>query len=623
MRRRLETAIRALELRHLGRTLLHCILVGVAVGTIACIFYLGLIWGEHLLLERVAGYRPLRPAGEHAFEIAGEHARPLVPWLLVLVPALGGLVAGLIARFVAPETAAGGSNAFIEAFHRRDGRIRARVIPAKLATTIATLASGGSGGREGPTMHLGAAVGSLVGRLLGVPARERRILLVAGTAGGLAAVFGTPLGAALLATEVLYRDDFESDALIPSVLASVTAYSIFAAVFPGVRHLFAHAPSYPFEPRRLPLFAAFALVIALAAHLFVGTLHRGEAFFKRLRVPAWLRPAIGGLSLGLLATSWIVLVNPKLGLHGQGVGILGSGYGAAQGAITGDGWVPRGWHGVELLAGLALLKMASTTLTIGSGGSAGDFGPSLAIGGLLGGAFGRAMQLLVDPGIDPGAFALVGMGAFYGGLAHVPVSSLVMVCELAGNYDLLVPLMLTEGVAFVALRGTGLYSAQVTSRFDSPSHASEMTLDVLKAMRVGDMVPRRALATVRPNTRADEILEILSASQFQDTIPVLGEDGRMVGMVAADAVRLLVAAPDLQRLTVAADLMAPPVTVCSDDDLHVALERLLETGLREIPVVDLDGTILALLDESDVARAYHDEIVRARDAQTIEVADEN
>jgi CIC family chloride channel protein len=613
MRRRLETAIRTLELRHLGRTLLHCILVGIAVGLVACVFYLGLQWGEHLLLEKLAGYRPLRPAGEHVVELPWWKGRPFTPWVLVLVPAFGGLASGLLARWLAPEASGGGGNAFIEAFHRRGGIIRKRVIPAKLLTTIATLASGGSGGREGPTMHLGAAVGSFVGRLLRVPARERRILLVAGTAGGLAAVFGTPLGAALLATEVLYRDDFESDALIPSVLASVTAYSIFATFFPGVRHLFAHAASYPFEPRRLPLFAAFALVLALAAHLFVATLKRGHALFAGLRVPVWVRPAIGGLALGVVATTWIVWVNPHIGLQGSGVGILGSGYGAAQGAITGEAWVPKGWRGVELLAVLAILKMGSTSLTIGSGGSAGDFGPSLAIGGLLGGAFGRAAQQLVDPTIDPGAFALVGMGAFYGGLAHVPVSSLVMVCELAGNYDLLVPLMLTEGVAFVAMRRTGLYDAQVTSRFDSPSHASELTLDVLKALRVADMVPRRAVATVRPSARADEILAIVSGSEWQDTVPVLDEAGRMIGMVPADAVRVLAGAPDLQRLTVAADVMSPPVTLSAEDDLHVALERLLETGLREIPVVDARGQMIGLLDESDVARAYHDEIVRVRE----------
>src|SRR5262249_21212529 len=154
-------------------------------------------------------------------------------------------------------------------------------------------------------------------------------------------------------------------------------------------------------------------------------------------------PGMGGAGLGLVAAAWIALINPHLNLTSRGIGLLGSGYGSAQGAITNGSWIPVGWHGVGLLAVLALTKIVASSLTLGSGGSAGDFGPSLAIGGLVGGAFGRAAQLLVSPSIDPGAFALVGMGTFYGGIAHTPVSALVMVCELAGTYDLLPSLMLS------------------------------------------------------------------------------------------------------------------------------------------------------------------------------------
>src|SRR5208282_41050 len=158
---------------------------------------------------------------------------------------------------------------------------------------------------------------------------------------------------------------------------------------------------------------------------------------------------------------------------------------------TGMSWFPIGWRGVELLLLLAVIKGVATCLTVGTGGSAGDFGPSLVIGGIFGGAFGRAAQLLLhDPRIDPGAFALVGMGTFYGGLAHVPIASLVMTCELAGSYDLLVPLMLAEGIAFVALRNRSLYHAQVPSRRESPAHREDFIFDVLKGMRVGDVVVR-------------------------------------------------------------------------------------------------------------------------------------
>ena len=175
--------------------------------------------------------------------------------------------------------------------------------------------------------------------------------------------------------------------------------------------------------------------------------------------------------------------------EGSGLGLFGGGYGAVQVAISGASWLPGGWAGVRLLLLLSIAKIFAASLTIGSEGSAGDFAPSLAIGGLFGGAFGRAVQLLMhDPRIDPGAFALVGMGAFYGGIAHVPLSALVLVCEMAGNYDLLVPLMLTQGIVFVALRRRALYDAQVPTQSDSPVHRDALLKDVLASKRVEDLM---------------------------------------------------------------------------------------------------------------------------------------
>ena len=614
---KLPSTLQALEFRRLGRTLLHSLLVGVAVGVAACVFFYGLEHVEHLLLRSLAGFQRLRPAGEPAIHEGG--GRAFRPWLLIVIPALGALVSGLASHLLAPETAGGGGNAFIDAFHRKDGLVRRRVAPVKALASILTLGSGGSGGREGPTMQVGAAIGSLVARLLRTTVRERRILLVAGTAGGLAAIFRTPLGAALLAVEVLYRDDFETDALVPAILSSVTAYSIFITAF-GEGHLFAHAARYPFVPAHLLLYALLALVLSVAAVGFVAALRASHRLFASSRLPRWLQPAVGGLLLGALAVAWILAVNPRLGLAGQGLGILGSGYGAAQGAILGAPWLPRGWGAVELLAALVVVKVVATSLTIGSGGSAGDFGPSLVIGGLLGGAFGRAAQLLVnDPRLDPGAFALVGMGTFYGGIAHAPGSSLVMVCEMAGSYDLLVPLMLAEGVAFVALRGHTLYEAQVRSRFDSPAHVHDVALDVLRGLRVGDTVPRgRPFTTFRVDAPVSEVLRAVAGSTWQDIFPVLDNNGQLVGLIAADGVRSLAHEQGLDGFVLACDVMLPPVTLAPEDDLHHALEVLLDAGQRELPVRDAGGVIVGLLDETDITRRYHESTrgAEARDTLT-------
>jgi CIC family chloride channel protein len=609
LKRLLGATPRPIELQILGRMLLHSALVGAAAGLLGSLFFAGVEAMQRIGLESLTGYVPLRAAGEG---ILGEAAKvtKFRPWLLLVFPAIGALLAGIISTWLAPETRGGGSDAIIEAFHRNRGIVRKRVPFVKAVVSILTLGSGGSGGREGPTMQMGGAIGSLVGQLLRVSDRERRILLVAGTAAGMAAVFRTPLGAALLAVEILHRDDFEADALVPAVLASVVSYSTFIAFF-GERTLFAHAQTYPFVPAHLPLYALLAVVTSIVASTFLATMRGVQHATARLAMPEWCKPALGALALGVVATPVIVIIGPRLGQPGQGLGILGGGYGSAQLAITGADWFPLGWRGAELLALLGAVKIAATCLTVGSGGSAGDFGPSLVIGGLFGGAFGRAAQLLLhDPRIDPGAFALVGMGTFYGGLAHVPIASLVMTCELAGSYDLLVPLMFAEGIAFVALRNRSLYHAQVATKRDSPAHRDELIFDVLTGIRVGDVLVRnRPYATFTTRTPASEVVEKAALMAWQDVFPVLGEGDKLVGIVLSDVLRMMAANPDVGGITIAHDLMVPAVSVLDTDNLQRALVIILEHGLRELVVVDATGQIVGFLDEAEITRAYHSNTV--------------
>lgn len=602
--RLLTRSSKPLELQLLGRTLLHSIMVGAAAGLAGSAFYAALELTEHWVLEGLAGYSALRAGGEEV--VRDPTPTRFRPWLLVLLPALGALLGGILTSGLAPETRGGGADAIIRDFHQHGGNVRRRVPVIKALASIFTLGFGGSGGREGPTMQIGGALGSLVAGLLRVNERERRILLVAGLAGGVSAVFRTPLGAALLAVEILHRDDFESDALIPSVLASVTSYSVFISFF-GEATLFSHAPRYPFVPGHLPLYALMALVVCVGAIGFVQLLQGVRAIFARLPLPEWLKPALGGLVLGVLVTSLLVFLGPKLGAEGRGIGLLGGGYGAAQLAITGMPWLPRGWFAVEMLALLAVLKAVATALTLGSGGSAGDFGPSLVIGGLLGGAFGQAAALLLeDPRIDPGAFALVGMGTFYGGLAHVPIAALVLVCELAGSYDLLVPLMLAGGIAFVALRHRSLYEAQVPTRRDSPAHRDDLILDVLRGVSVGSLIVRdRPYVSFRLRASAREVLQrTRSADEWQDVFPVLHEDGRLLGVITTESLRALAANPDLLDLTLAVDLTGVGMIVREEDDVHTALERMLASRTRELVVLDPAGGIAGFLDESEIQGVY-------------------
>jgi CIC family chloride channel protein len=532
------------DLKVVGRTLFHAAIVGIAAGLMGAAFFALIEVVQQLVLEDVGGYRPLRAHGETFLpDLPLTHFRP---WLLALFPAVGALASGIISE-LAPETRGGGGDAMIDAFHHHEGFVRKRVSWVKAIASIFTLGTGGAGGREGPTMQIGGALGSLCARLLGVSVAERRILMVAGVAAGIAAVFRTPLGAALLAVEVLYRDDFESDALIPAVLASVTAYSVVISIF-GESLLFASPGRFPFVIKHLWLYAVLALFVSVLATGFLSAMRTVQRVTASLPVPTWARPGLGGLALGVFCVPIIVMVGWRLGQPGQGIGLLGGGYGAVQVAISGASWFPLGWTGAGLLLFLCLAKIVASSLTIGSGGSAGDFAPAMVIGGLFGGAFGRAAQILIgDPRIEPGAFALVAMGTFYGGIAHTPLSSLVLVCELAGSYDLLVPLMLAEGIAFILLRRKSLYHAQVPNRHDSPAHQHPRE-DVLRT------------------TRVDSVMRAISVSG----IPIAAR---------ATSVRV-------------------------DSDLRTAAELLLANKLREIQVVDATGQVVGLLDEAEISRCY-------------------
>lgn len=583
-----------IDLQHLGRTLLHAVAVGLAAGIASALFSAVVERVQHFLLGRLAGYTFLRAAGERASE---EPTGEFRPWLLLLLPAAGAGLAGWLAHRFAPEVLGGGGDAAIRVFHRRDAITRKRVPLLKAIASTLTLGTGGSGGREGPTMQIGSAMGSLVARWLRTTPRERRILYVAGMSAGFAAVFRTPLGAALFAAEVLYRDDFESDALVPAVLASVVAYSA-ALPFGEPSALFAHAARYPFVPAHLPFFALLALFEVGLGLSFLQMLKLVRDTSAKMPGPVWLRPGAGGLALGVLVAPLLWWLGTRLGRPGAGFGIFGGGYGAAQVAITGASWIPTGWHGVEVLFVLCVLKLLASSFTIGSGGSAGDFAPSLVIGGLLGGAFGRAVQIVTgDHTIDPGAFALVGMGTLFGGVGHVPLSSMVLVCEMAGSYDLIVPLMLAEGIAFVALRRHHLYHAQPVGRSSLAESARAQQSLLVRDLSQAPGGARAFSAA----TRGRAMIEAVSESAWQVTFPVMDAAGKMIGVVPSQALHVVASEQGMADWIVAGDVMQEPVIARMDEPAIDALTRMVAAGLRQVPVVDGGGSVVAYLDEKVVA----------------------
>ncbi|MEZ4401786.1 MAG: chloride channel protein [Kofleriaceae bacterium] len=589
-----------LELQLVGRVVLHAIVVGLTVGAAGCLLLSALDMLESLIMGKAALYPALHAAGEHH---TPHHAGSPRWWLIAIAPALGALVSGLIGRW-APEVNGGGGDAMIEAFHHPDRRLRRRVVLAKPLASLATLGTGGAGGREGPTMQLGAALATWVSSVLRISERERRVLMVAGVAAGISAVFRTPLGAALLAIEILYRDDFESEALIPAVLASVVAYALSASLISTVP-MFGLLPAFPFHWEHLPLYLIEALVVAFAAAVFVAALRGVQRAAARLPGPAWARPAFGGLALGCLALATMELVPGWLDVPASFVGLLGGGYGNAQLAITGDAGLGLGLTAAGILLVTATLRILATAFTVGTGGSAGDFAPSMAIGALFGGAFGHAaVAWLGMNDLAVGAFALVGMATFYGGIAKVPLAATVMVCEMAGSYQLLVPLMLAQGVAFVALRRVALYPAQLTTQRESPAHAAVWARQAIAQQPASSVTGAlRTIVTLGPGDSADHVLRTMADSPDQPVFPVVDGAGILRGLVTGPGTREI-AADDDPRWAVAADLMVPPIAVRTTTPLAEVAKALVAHDLRAIPIVDDGARVIGLLDEHDLSRAY-------------------
>lgn len=580
-----------LELGMFSRTLLLAAGVGICAGLVGAAFVASVEVGQRFLLERLAGVSLLRAVGEGATE-----ARPgaSVPWLLLVIPAGGALLAGLLARW-APKALGGGGDQTIATFHGAQARVRPRLLPIKLLASIATLASGGAGGREGPAMQLGSTAGALLAEWLPTTARERRLLFVAGIGAGISAVFRTPLGAALLAVEVLYRDDFDGEALVPSVLASVVSYAVSNSIL-GTRPLFGVLPSHPFVAGHLPFYAALAVVAAAAGALFVWALHGVRDLSRNSRVPSWAAPALGGLALGGSVVVVRALGAVSIGPVSVESALLGGGYGVAQLAVTavaGPSLVLAGW-----LLVLAVLRIGATALTVGSGGSAGDFAPALVIGALVGAAFGHAASsLFPESGIHPSSFALVGMATLYGGIAHVPLSAVVLVSELAASYDLLVPLMLGTVGAHVLLRKVRLYESQQPKR-------ARIAPDVQRVKeepgpRVVVAGDERPPVTVAPDASLLEVMTVAIAGQ--PVIPVVDAGGTYRGLIDSTTLLALSAERDVNGI-VALDLAGPPIQAEPGEPVRAAVARLLEAGLTHAPVVE-KGRILGLLSFSDVVRA--------------------
>ncbi|MDP6977595.1 MAG: chloride channel protein [Myxococcota bacterium] len=514
---------------------------------------------------------------------SGEASGALMPdgpprrWVLFVLPVAGGLVSGLLVKTFAPEAEGTGTDGYIDAFHNKAGAMRGRVPLVKSLATLATLSSGGSAGKEGPIAQIGAGIGSALGGYLKMGARARRTMMVAGAAGGLGAIFRAPLGGALTAVEVLYKEDLETDALTPAILSSVTAYTVFCSAN-GFHHVFAYSSDTFHTPIQLLFYAVLGLVCSGAGYLYVNFLHGSKRlFFDRLPINRYLVPPLGGLLVGLVGLAY-----PQ---------VMGQGFGYVQQLI-----LRKPVDGLDitvgLLATLAVLKIVTTSFTISSGGSGGVFAPSLFIGSMLGGCVGmlshQAFPELV-PDVTP--FVIVGMGAFFAGVANAPIASLMMVSELTGAYELLPPLMVVAIIALVTSRRWSIYVAQVDNKFATRAHLWEMNPRVLNRVTIGEAMrgvyDRSAI--VSPQARLSEIESVAESTGHSDLL-LANDCGELSGLLSLNEIADRENIEDLGPLVVAHDLANRRIIHLSPgDSLIRALEFFGEGEFENLPIVETTG----------------------------------
>ncbi len=516
------------------RLLMASLLVGIVGAGAALAFEFLVELSQGLLLGGIGGYTPPE-VGTLDPEVSVPSGLSRL-WLPV-VTTLGGLLSGLLVYRFAPEAEGHGTDAVISAYHEHGGSVRPRIPLIKAIASALTIGSGGVAGKEGPTAQIAVGLGGIFTRWLRLRGGERRSVLLAAMAAGLAAMFRAPLGMAIFTVEVLYAGMvFESEALIYTVIAAVTSYAVFG-LFSGWESVFAIPGGLAFhEPAALAGFALLGVLAGLIGAVLPTLLYRTQALFRRMPGPPHLRPAVGGLLVGLMA-----IAAPE---------ILGTGY----------GWVELAMAeklGLTTILVVLVLKGPAMALTIGSGGSGGVFAPTVTLGATLGAAVGILLQGLL-PGVETpvAAYVVVGMAAIFAGAARTPISTLIMVAEMTGGYGLIVPAMLANVLAFlVQSRLTHnrlfptLYRSQVEAREDSPLHRGVFVRRAIEMVERGHIdsseirLPRLVnllrYGEPIPVAEGEELLialEVESGSRL-DGATVMDSLGRIEGATAVAVLR--------------------------------------------------------------------------------------
>ncbi len=512
------------------------------------------------------------------------------PWYIVLlVPAVGGLIVGPIIYFLAPEAKGHGVPEVMQAILTKGGRIRPRVAFVKSVASAITIGTGGSVGREGPIIQIGASLGSTIGQFFSLPSKRLKTLVGCGAAAGIAAAFNAPIAGALFAVEIVLMD-FTVAQFSPIVISAVMG-TVISHSFEGKFAAF-QVPAYHLQNAgEIFLYFALGIVAGFVSFLFIKVLYVFEDYWdNKLNIPGYFKPALGGLLLGGLA-----LISPQ---------IMGVGYDSINLALHGN----IIWY---LAIVLVLLKIFATSITLGSGGSGGIFAPSLFMGAMTGVAFGLLANYLFPGSVaDPGAYALVAMGGLVAGTTRAPITAIIIVFELTKDYDIVLPLMVTCILSMIVstkLSKESIYTLKLILRNINIKEGG--ATNILKSLYVKDVYQPDFTAITEDKTFNDTVEAIVAARV--PYVSVVDREGNLKGMISIHNIKNFLFDKDaLEFVCIAGDICDSSVAVAYlDENCKTALEKMDKAGYDGLPVVDRDNPTkqIGMIWRKDIDNAYRHE----------------
>ncbi len=509
----------------------------------------------------------------------------------IMVPAGGAFVVGLIIHFFSKEAKGHGVPEVMEAISLRNGIIRPRVVLGKVVASAITIASGGSVGREGPIVQIGSSIGSTIGQIFKLSRRRMETLVACGAAAGIAAAFNAPIAGAMFSVEILLGD-FTVSQFTPIVISSVSA-TVISRIFFGNYPAFI-VPEYDLvHPLELLPYAILGVVAGFVAILFVKTLYFLEDQFDALKFPDFYKTTIGGFFIGIIGIFF-----PQ---------IFGVGYEAMDQALLGK-------MGIWLLLVLVFLKILASSITLGSGSSGGIFAPSLFMGAMTGGFFGNILHNIFPKfTADPGAYALVAMSAVVGAATHAPITAILIMFEMTGDYKIILPLMIATTISsFLAskIQKGSIYTIKLQKRGINIHQGRE--INILKSMQVKDVM-RPSIETVLPETKIGKVIEKFVRSEHSFCY-ITDSSGEITEKISQTELSII--APDYEHLRdfiVAQDISTPNLLVVKENDhLDYVMKEFSKENIGEIPVVSSKNPqkILGTIWRIDVISAYNKEILK-------------